>query len=448
MESKNKMQVSANTYLKFTSLSNTIFWDFYSLSNKNSISSKYPLIKLKEVLNHRKVSITIDDAKLYKRCRVQVQAKGVILRDEVIGKEIKTKKQQLCKTDDFLVAEIDAKVGGYGIVPNDLQDAIVSGHYFLFEIDKAKLLPEFLGIVVKQNNFFKQVKSTGSTNYAAIRPSHVLEYQIPLPDIAQQEKIVNAYNQKNHHAQLLEQKVNNLNIGIGNYFLSEFGIEKNSENITSKGLKIFYFKDIDRWDVWVNKSNTSHGKYPTTTLGKIVIGKPSYGANVKGVKAKSATRYIRITDINENGTLNDEFVSPESVEEKYLLKENDFLIARSGNTVGKTFLYKEKYGCAIYAGYLVKYNIDTSKVIPEYLLEYTKSYPFKMWIDSNQRAAGQPNINGQEFLQAPLILPPLEIQKSIVSEITKQREKIIFLKNQIETMKSEAEKKFKKEIFG
>ena len=184
------------SYLKFSALSKIVFWDFYSLSNKNVIQSKFPIVPLKELLTHRKGFITIEDTLIYKRCRAQVQAKGIVLRDEIIGKGIKTKKQQVCKTDDFLVAEIDAKVGGFGIIPEYLEDAIVSGHYFLFEIDKTKLLPEYLGIVVKLNDFFKQVKSTGSTNYAAIRPYHVLEYVIPLPSLIEQESIVNIYNHK------------------------------------------------------------------------------------------------------------------------------------------------------------------------------------------------------------------------------------------------------------
>src|SRR5688572_23890561 len=75
----------------------------------------------------------------YKRCRVQLHAQGIVLRDAIPGAEIKTKKQQVCKAGDFLVAEIDAKVGGFGIVPDDLDGAIVSSHYFLFDVNEEQL---------------------------------------------------------------------------------------------------------------------------------------------------------------------------------------------------------------------------------------------------------------------------------------------------------------------
>src|ERR1051325_8718340 len=121
-------------------------------------------IKLSEVLKHRKEFITIEDRIEYKRCRVQVNRKGVVLRDIVKGVAINTKKQQVCKEGDFLVAEIDAKVGGYGFVGKDLEGAIVSSHYFLFEVDESKLLKDYLSWLIKTDIIQDQITSKGSTN--------------------------------------------------------------------------------------------------------------------------------------------------------------------------------------------------------------------------------------------------------------------------------------------
>ena len=87
-------------------------------------SYEWPLVKLGELIAHRKEFITIDDLKSYKRCRVRLHARGIVLRDIIFGSEIRTKRQQECRSGEFLVAEIDAKVGGYGIVPPDLEGAI------------------------------------------------------------------------------------------------------------------------------------------------------------------------------------------------------------------------------------------------------------------------------------------------------------------------------------
>ena len=81
-------------------------------------------------------------------------------------------------------------MGGYGIVPNELEGAIVSSHYFLFEINPDRLDCGFLGYFIRTPAFSDQVRAQGSTNYAAIRPSHVLGYQISLPPIPEQCRIV------------------------------------------------------------------------------------------------------------------------------------------------------------------------------------------------------------------------------------------------------------------
>jgi type I restriction enzyme S subunit len=150
----------------------------------------FPMVALGDIVRYRNEFIQIDDLKNYKRCRVQLHAQGIVLRDLVSGAEIKTKKQQVCRTGEFLVAEIDAKIGGFGIVPPELDGAIVSSHYFLFVIEETRLDRRFLDFFIRTPYFREQVTAQGSTNYAAIRPADVLSYKIPLPPLAEQRRIV------------------------------------------------------------------------------------------------------------------------------------------------------------------------------------------------------------------------------------------------------------------
>jgi type I restriction enzyme, S subunit len=154
----------------------------------------WPLVPLGTVLSHRKEFIHIDDSLTYKRCRVRLHAQGIVLRDEVPGIGIKTKAQQVCRDGEFLVAEIDAKVGGFGIVPLGLNGAIVSSHYFLFSVDPSVLDVQFLGYYIQTAAFKDQVTAQGSTNYSAIRPFHVLDYTMPLPLLVEQRRLVEKIN--------------------------------------------------------------------------------------------------------------------------------------------------------------------------------------------------------------------------------------------------------------
>jgi type I restriction enzyme S subunit len=154
------------------------------------MGNNWPKVKLGEVLKHRKEFITIDDMTLYRRPRVQLHAQGIVIRNEILGTFIRTKKQQVCHAGEFLVAEIDAKVGGYGLVPDSLDSSIVSSHYFLFVLDESRLDRKFLDYFIRTPAFGDQVAAQGSTNYAAICPSQVLSYEIPLPLLTEQRRIV------------------------------------------------------------------------------------------------------------------------------------------------------------------------------------------------------------------------------------------------------------------
>ncbi|HSB81426.1 MAG TPA: restriction endonuclease subunit S, partial [Candidatus Methylomirabilis sp.] len=126
----------------------------------------------------------------YKRVRVQLHNKGIVLRDTVEGAELRTKKQQTVRAGELLVAEIDAKVGCFGVVPHELDGAIVSSHYFLYEIDERRCLKGWLDAFIRGGGLEDQVKARGTTNYAAIRPEHILNFEIPLPSPPAQRRYV------------------------------------------------------------------------------------------------------------------------------------------------------------------------------------------------------------------------------------------------------------------
>jgi len=156
------------------------------------VTNGLKLTPMKAFLKHRKEFFVIDDAKQYKRVTVKLHAQGVVPRDEVYGSQLRTKKQQATKAGDLLVAEIDAKVGGVGIVPPELAGAIVSSHYFLYEINETVCHPKYLEFYIRSGAVEEQFQEfvRGSTNYASIRAHHTLELQIPLPPLDEQRCMV------------------------------------------------------------------------------------------------------------------------------------------------------------------------------------------------------------------------------------------------------------------
>lgn len=191
-------------------------------------------------------------------------------------------------------------------------------------------------------------------------------------------------------------------------------------------------------------------KYNYITLNKISLSEPMYGANESGIDGDKDkdTRYIRITDVDYFGNLIDsDWKTAEKVEEKYLLENNDFLFARSGNTVGKSFLYdSQKFEKAIFAGYFIKFQLDFSIINRLYFLYYTKSFIFDLWKDGIVRITGQPNINANEYLELKIPIISLCEQQKIIDEIKTKLNKQEQIKQQIEIERSKIDEIIEKAI--
>lgn len=167
--------------------------------------------------------------------------------------------------------------------------------------------------------------------------------------------------------------------------------------------------------------SVQHSLYPLVKLKSLLLSKPQYGANEAGLvrKHKEQARYIRITDIDENGLIStDELgATVANLEEKYILNENDIVIARSGATVGKAYIHRHLPYTCVYAGYLIRFVVDSDKILPDYLFAYTQLNPYKEWVNAIQRPSAQPNINAEEYQSLEIPLPNLSKQQEIVDFI-------------------------------
>lgn len=150
---------------------------------------------------------------------------------------------------------------------------------------------------------------------------------------------------------------------------------------------------------------------------------PMYGANTpaRDGDKENDYRYIRVTDIDDDGKLNDEWKTAAEVESKYILVEGDMLFARSGATAGKTFMYRSEIGKALYAGYLIKFHPNEDRLLPEFLDLLTHSENYKAWSVQTRGGTAQPNINAQQFASFMIPVVGIEKQKEAIKEYGKLR---------------------------
>ena len=164
----------------------------------------------------------------------------------------------------------------------------------------------------------------------------------------------------------------------------------------------------------VNRKIKIDSKYTVKRLGAC-CEKPTYGASVSAIEGDKETdyRYIRITDISEDGFLNDNWMTAENIEEQYVLHDGDFLFARTGATAGKTYLYKDSAGKAIYAGYLIRFRTN-DELLPEYLDIYTRTHYYLDWVEEYKKVNERPSLNANIFSDVLLPVPPVDVQQQIV----------------------------------
>ena len=189
------------------------------------------------------------------------------------------------------------------------------------------------------------------------------------------------------------------------------------------------------------------GEWKEYKLGELTIdGKGSYGiaASAVGFDVNKYT-YLRITDINDDGTINkDGLKSVDDVNaSNYLLKPNDIVFARTGASVGRSYFYDGKDGEFVYAGFLIKYSIDPNKVNPKILKYYTHSQSYYDWIVSVDNGATRGNINAQTYASMPIMLPERKRQDEIVSILSSLDDKIELLHRENTTLEAMAETLFR-----
>ena len=156
-------------------------------------------------------------------------------------------------------------------------------------------------------------------------------------------------------------------------------------------------------------------------------GKGSYGIAASAVERKAdLPTYLRITDIFDDGTLNlSELKSVDAPNsDKYILKPNDIVFARTGGSTGRNYFYDGSDGVFVYAGFLIKFSIDPEKVNPKYVKYYCRSKQYNDWVQSFNTGSTRGNINAQTFGNMEIPLPERKQQDYLVSILEPIDEKI------------------------
>lgn len=149
-------------------------------------------VKIGDFLKPVRSSTTIQSDVDYKQVTVRMNNQGVCLRGIKKGSEIKTKKQFLVEPGQFILSKIDARNGAFGLVPNDLDGAIVTQDFPTYSINQQIIDKDYL-VLMSSSRFFVDLmrqSSSGTTNRKRLKEEKFLNIEIELPDLVEQKKCV------------------------------------------------------------------------------------------------------------------------------------------------------------------------------------------------------------------------------------------------------------------
>lgn len=152
----------------------------------------WPLVRLGEVAAQYSEYVTELEPRPYKKLSVKLYGRGVVPDKPADGAEVRMTRHQIAKAGQVIVSEIWAKKGALGVVPSEGDGALCTSHFFLFDLNPSQISVEWFRYLSIANYFEPELGAAarGTTGYASVRPKRFLDVQIPLPPLAEQQRIV------------------------------------------------------------------------------------------------------------------------------------------------------------------------------------------------------------------------------------------------------------------
>lgn len=455
-----------NSLLKTISFSNLKEWSVFD-SFVPELNAKYPTRKLGEYLRLVKEPIYIDNKTLYKQVRVKTRGQGVVKRKELYGSEIGTKKQFIAHKQNLIISKIDARNGAFGIIPHDLEGAIITASFLQYKVIGATI--EYISLVLSLDILREQWQalSSGTTNRQSVNEDKVESFMIPMPSILEQEEILRAY-----HATLAEA---DKNMSEGDNFCNNLlydiqamvsDLKKEEHNLDSSTsiMKIIPFTSTKRWEVdYILKEGCLENIYESFKYKSYSISdlqtESLFGLSVKASleQKKGMIPVLRMSnvingeiDYTELKYLPLKCAVTSKEPDKWLLKDGDFLITRTNGSkdlVGKAAVFHSN-DIYTYASYLIRYRFNTSIILPEYVnIMFMTPIVREQIAVMRRQGGGQYNLNSDEIGSIRIPVPPISVQKNIIEKYYSTKDGANTYYDRANELRNKAATDFEKSIF-
>lgn len=425
-EPKVALQILASFDTK-NALQMDIAREYLSKLDKEVLEKDEKLAKLFELLKETKVfpfeslgalivqkenKIKLQDDILYKQVTIKLYGKGVLVRQEVAGSEIKTEAQFIVNAGDFIMSKIDARNGAFGIVPEILEGAVVTTSFPYFKILTNKVNPQYLESIVTQKSFYDQINNmvSGATGRRSVEVDNFLELQIPLPPLEVQNEIVEKIEKQK---QIIE------------------GAEKIEKNYL---VEDSYFQDTNE-----------------VQFRELLSEPLKNGVNFAKEQVGEGTKFVNVGDIFVPKYISTENLEKVNISDKEIesnkLAYGDILFVRSSvkkEGAGYSAIFPDTNENIVFCGFIIRARLDSTQILPDYANYYLRSMRVRKYLIDDLAPVAITNVNQDKIENIKIPLPPLEAQRQIVEKFDRQMQAL----EGVRLLKSEAEKRIEEILAG
>lgn len=419
-------------------------------------------MRIGEFLKRNKTAVTIQDGIKYQRVTIKVRNGGVIPRDEVMGENIGTKKQFLVSKGQFILSKIDARNGAMGIIPAELDGAVVTQDFLPYDIDNTKVNPQYFVLVCTTKQFvaFCQSCSSGTTNRQRVDEAQFLNIKVPVPSLEEQNKLVEEYNNVVNvgHSRFGEGLIKSREARA--HLCESIGVSELHPN-GARGeiisFELVSYKKIQEWgaDKILQSRVYVSTKFDTRTLND---DKSLYVDIKRGKSPKYATtsntiilnqKCVRWHNID---TQYAKFVDADwiqTVDKDCFTRENDILINSTGEgTIGRAAIIDKSLEGLLYDSHILLLRLNTEKIDPKYFMFVFNSRYGQEQVDNvkSAKTTKQTELGIDNLKKIQFPIPPLDVQKKIVAELEIMYEEIADLQR-LTPYYEKALKNFETQIF-
>lgn len=455
-----------NVQFSVSNYSDLIDWSVTSSFLKLQ-TSKYSVYPLGRYLKRVKERIEIEDEVEYKQITVRLYGQGVLQRGMRLGKDIGTKIQFVARKGQLIISRIDARNGAFGIVPEDLDGAVVTNDFWLFDVVDASV--EFLMLLLSSNQFQEQWQalSTGTTNRQRVSEDDFLNFKAPIPSLDEQYSILSMYDELMKLKFQKSVAISTYQETIGKMLLDKIGISPKANNEKNSFISFIAFESITCWGV----DKILHGVYQFYDFNYQPISlleRQSWLIDVFRGKSpiyqKDSDYIILNQKCNRWNYIDDQYAKTvdgkwyNSLDKDVFLKENDIIVNSTGEgTLGRASLVTSKHIGYLVDSHMLVLRLNTEYLSPEFIVRQINSEFGQKQVDllKGAQATKQTELGVDNLLKIKFVIPidsngnpDLIAQNNIVSEIKKIEMQIQELSSQVELLEIQAKQQFEDAIFG